>query len=435
MLKQTCFLIGLTWVLILAGPVWAQGPDHSDPTWRAAYWNNTTLSGRPALERDEAALDHDWGSGSPDPSLSPNYFSARWTRYVYETPGTYRFRAISDDGVRVWLDGELIIDEWSEHPAQTFDVDVYLGGGHHLLTVEFYEWEGLAVARLDWALLSQDKETWQAEYYDNPNLSGEPALVRHDPQIDFDWGYGSPEPGIVGTDGFSVRWTGSLDLPAGSYRFVMTVDDGGRLWVNGHHLLEAWRDQAERTYTEEIYLPGGPVPVVMEYYERVERAVARLTWASTGELPPTPAGVIVDDSDPGFVTGGSTTGWRTATEGYDGHLTWTWNNDWARPRYNWARWYPHLEPGRYEVLVFIPERYTTTAAARYWVSHADGYTLRVIDQSIHGDEWVSLGTFDFTGMDTEYVSLSDVTYEPRLTRLIAFDAVKWAPRSNTKGTR
>jgi hypothetical protein len=84
----------------------------------------------------------------------------------------------------------------------------------------------------------------------------------------------------------------------------------------------------------------------------------------------------VDDADQGFVKGGSATGWHTAAEGHGGRLLWTRNNDRVRYNYNWARWYPHLTPGRYEVFVYIPERYSTTSSARYWVSHRDGSTLR-----------------------------------------------------------
>jgi hypothetical protein len=145
---------------------------------------------------------------------------------------------------------------------------------------------------------------------------------------------------------------------------------------------------------------------------------------------PAPTGVvIVDDDDGGFVRSGSPSGWRTVDEGYDGSLTWTRNNNQERVGYNRARWYPGLTEGRYEVLVYIPERYTTTASARYWVSHRDGYTLHIVDQSTHGNRWVSLGTYWFTGtLPYDHVSLSDVTQEPYLSRLIAFDAVKWVPR-------
>ena len=107
---------------------------------------------------------------------------------------------------------------------------------------------------------------------------------------------------------------------------------------------------------------------------------------------------------------------------------WTRNNDRVRPGYNWARWYPTLTPGRYEVLVYVSERHSTTSHARYWVSHFDGYTLKVVNQSANGGRWVSLGTYRFRGTSADYVSLADPTYEPYLSTLIAFDAVRWDPR-------
>ena len=78
--------------------------------------------------------------------------------------------------------------------------------------------------------------------------------------------------------------------------------------------------------------------------------------------------------------------------------------------------------------MFIPYRYTTTSQGRYWVSHSGGYTLRTVNQSTTGDRWVSLGTYWFRGTGDDYVSLSDVSYEPYKSRLIAFDAVQWVPR-------
>ena len=64
MCKKTCILITLILVLTLINPVLAQ-EEHSDPHWQASYWNNTSLSGTPVLQRQETALDHDWGTGSP----------------------------------------------------------------------------------------------------------------------------------------------------------------------------------------------------------------------------------------------------------------------------------------------------------------------------------------------------------------------------------
>ncbi len=425
------FLSSLAAVLLLTNIALAQGPvepQHSDPTWQAAYWNNTFLSGSPVLQRSEAALDYDWGNGSPDAAVNPDRFSARWSRYIDVTPGVYRFTATSDDGIRIWIDNDLIIDQWNDHSPRTFTADKNLASGHHLVVVEFYENGGGAVARVSFAQTT-NIYNWRGEYYNNPTFSGSPALVRDDTQINFNWGDGSPAPGTINADKFSVRWTRTIDLPAGSYRFTLTVDDGSRLWVNNHLLIDTWQDQAARTYTGDIYLPGGPVLLKVEYYENMGGAIIQLAWTSDNKPPTPPAGtVIVDDKDPGFVTGGSATGWRTASEGYNSRLTWTRNNDVERSNYNWARWYPSLAPGRYEVYVYIPERYTTTSRAVYWVSHAEGYTQRVVDQSTNGNRWVSLGAYRFRGTRDDYVSLNDITSEERLTRLIAFDAAKWEPR-------
>ena len=396
-------------------------------SWHASYWNNTTLSGEPVLQRSESALDHNWGVGSPDVTVAADNFSARWTRYVDLPAGLYRFTATSDDGIRVWVDNELIIDMWGIHPARTTSAEKQLNAGEHWIVVEYYEATGLAVAKLSWDVVSATIMDWQAEYYNNMTLSGIPALVRTDALIDFDWGGGSPAPNLVDADQFSVRWTRTLDLPAGDYRFIMTVDDGGRLWVNDHLLIEGWREQAAHTYTGDIHLPGGPVPVRMEYFENGGRATASLSWMLIDPLG-LPVVVIEDDTHPGFVRGGAASGWDTAPEGYGGRLTWTWNHDWERPQYNWARWYPNLLAGEYEVMAYIPDRFTTTSSARYQVKHAAGTTARVIDQSANGGRWVSLGTYWFDGTSDEHVLLSDVTQEPLRSRLIAFDAIKWVPR-------
>lgn len=532
-------------------------PQHTDPDWRAEYWNNTTLSGTPVLVRQEGNLDHNWGSGSPAAAVNSDRFSARWTRYIDVTPGTYRFTAVSDDGVRVFVDGGLVVDGWSEHPPTTFSGTKYLGSGHHLVQVEYFEnggdaqirvsWQqapepiihwkaeffnnmslsgppvlvrddqeinfawgmgapapnvsadvfsarwtqttdftagnyrfrmtvddgarlfvnghllidawkdqapttytgdiylpngpvtmqmeyyenmGEATAKLTWGLVSDEQpiQKWKGEYFNNPFLNGSPSLVRDDADIDFNWGSGSPAPNTIGADQFSVRWTRTLDLPAGAYQFRMRVDDGGRLYVNEQRIIDAWIDQSAREYTTIYTHPGGPVTLRMEYYENGGDAVAQLRWERLADGGTTPGTVIVDDLDPEFVKGGTASGWGTAPEGYNGHLYWTQNNYQTQWGYNWGRWFPVLAPGRYEVFAYIPNRYTTTSQARYWISHAGGYTLRRINQSIYADQWVSLGTYNFRGNNQDYVSLADVTYEPYMSRLVAWDAIKWEPR-------
>jgi hypothetical protein len=333
MFRRISLFLILVVALLLAGTAAAQGPvpQHADATWQASYWNNTALSGNPVLQRSEAAIDNDWGAGFPAAGVNGDQFSARWTRYVEVAAGTYRFSATADDGIRVFVDGVLVINDWSDHAVRTTTADRQLSAGHHLITVEYYENGGDAVAKFSFAPVVAPISNWRGEYFNNMDLSGAPTLVRDDAQVNFSWGTGSPAPGTIGSDNFSARWTRTLNLNAGNYRFTVTADDGVRLWVNNHLLVDAWLVQAARTYTGDIYLPGGNIDVKMEYFENGGQAVAQLSWSnlSGGVTPPPPATgtVIVDDNSTGFVKGGTATSWRTEAQGYGNRLTWTRNND------------------------------------------------------------------------------------------------------------
>ena len=77
--------------------------------------------------------------------------------------GTYRFIATSDDGIRVYVDNRLVIDQWYDHPAQTFTADVSLTAGHHLAVVEYYENMGYAVAKVSWAPAPVPPHNWRGK--------------------------------------------------------------------------------------------------------------------------------------------------------------------------------------------------------------------------------------------------------------------------------
>jgi hypothetical protein len=348
----------------------------------------------------------------------------RWTRSMDIQPGTYRFVVISDDGVRVYVDGQPVINEWHDHPRRTYQAERYLAGGPHEIVVEYYEHTEVAAVAFSMTRTSTPQGEWLGEYYGNRWLGGAPAFTRSDPAIDFDWGYGSPGGGLP-RDNFSVSWRRTIDFEPGSYRFTTTTDDGVRLWVGDQLLIDQWHDQPATSHAGAVYLSGAQ-PVRMEMYEHTGVAEARLQWTRLNDGQS--GVVVVDDGDPGFVKGGTASAWRHVTGGRGGWFYWTWNNDRVRSGYNWVRWYPDVGPGRYEVSVFVPEGRVRTSAARYWVSHRGSYTLRRVDQSANGGRWVSLGTYWFDGTRKDYVSLADVTYEPYLSRSVAFDAVKWESR-------
>ncbi|WP_432993160.1 PA14 domain-containing protein [Dactylosporangium sp. CA-233914] len=121
--------------------------------YTAEYFDNPTLAGVPAVTRQDEKVDFDWGDGSPDPAIPADHFSARWTRTAQLGAGTYRFSATGDDGIRVKLDGNVIVDGWSDHSPTTYTADIPIAAGQHTITVEYYENGGGALARFSQTLV------------------------------------------------------------------------------------------------------------------------------------------------------------------------------------------------------------------------------------------------------------------------------------------
>lgn len=264
--------------------------------WNARFWNNRTLSGNPALTRTDSNINFDWGAGSPAPEVNPDNFSAEWRQTINVPAGTYRFTATTDDGMRIFVDNTIVIESWFDSQVRTITADVFLGAGNHDVRVEYYEAGGVAVAKVNIALVSgppqPPSDAWQGAYFNNVNLAGTPVLVRNDANLNFNWGFGSPAPGVQ-ADFFSARWSRTLNLDPGRYRFTTVADDGVRLSVNGVRVLDQWRVQAATAFTVDVDVPGGATPVVMEYFENTQLAEARLTWtriSGGGVTPPPPTG-------------------------------------------------------------------------------------------------------------------------------------------------
>jgi cytochrome c peroxidase len=116
------------------------------------YYNNTSLSGTAALTRT-GNIDFNWGSGAPGTGVNSNNFSIRWSgRVQAPASGTYRFQTVSDDGIRVWVNGVQLINNWTAHSATTNTSSGInlLAGTRYTITVEFYEAGGQAEVRLRW---------------------------------------------------------------------------------------------------------------------------------------------------------------------------------------------------------------------------------------------------------------------------------------------
>lgn len=281
----------LSWAQIGSPPTQPPVPG----SWRGEYYNGTTPGGSPLLVRDDPAISFNWGQGSPAPNIPSDRFSARWTRTVNLNAGRYRFNVFTDDGVRLWVNGQLLIDQWHDAQGRGYSAEVDLPGGTTSLQMDYFENIGDAQANLSWSQISGSVTqppvpgSWLGQYYNGTNPgSGSPLLVRDDPAINFNWGLGSPAANIP-SDRFSVRWTRTVNLAAGRYRFTVLADDGVRLWVNNALIIDEWHDAQGRTYSAERDLPGGTTTLQMDYYENIGDARANLSWVqlSGTTTPPT----------------------------------------------------------------------------------------------------------------------------------------------------
>lgn len=119
----------------------------------ARYFSNADFSGH-RVRRIDPDLDFDWGTSSPHPSIGANTFSARWMAWLTApTTGSYTLHVTADDGVRVWIDGQLVIDHWQDNPGTPVSGGpIYLGKGRrYALRVDHYENQGASRIKLSWS--------------------------------------------------------------------------------------------------------------------------------------------------------------------------------------------------------------------------------------------------------------------------------------------
>ena len=266
------------------------------PQFRGEYFNNATLAGAPSVVRNDKTIDFNWGVGWPDPKINADNFSVRWTRTLLFNTGTFRLTARADDGIRVFVDNVLIIDEWHAASGATFTKDVTLATGNHTFRVEYFEATGSASAFFTWARVDGTSggptptpisggtpppggSAWTACYFANVNrdVSGQPTLCRFEPAIAINWGAGSPDP-LITSDLFAARWTSTQVFQAGTYRFFALVDDGVRVYVDDKLVIDEWFEHAGTTIFGDATLTAGAHALKVEYFEFGHTAQIYVWW-------------------------------------------------------------------------------------------------------------------------------------------------------------
>lgn len=266
-------------------PMLAPAPICPAGQWAADYFTGTTLAGAPTRSECVPAVDLNWFHGSPA-DLPADGFSARFTTTIDEGAGTYQFQATSDDGVRVLVDGKVVIDRW--HPADGTELyagEVELADGPHQVVVEYYEADGGSQVHVDWVKDAAARPgEWLAEYYTGTDLAGSPAALADLDELTLDWGHGGPA-GLP-TNDFSARFSTVLDDGAGTYEFLARADDGVRVYVDGETVIDEWHPSGGTdVYTGQVDLTDGPHDVVVEYYEASGGALVEVSWVKDATTP------------------------------------------------------------------------------------------------------------------------------------------------------
>ncbi len=127
----------------------------------AAYYPNTAYSG-PAVTRTDATVNFDWSTGqaAPYPGFGKNNFGVRWSGQVQaQFSETYTFYTTSDDGVRLFVDGKRLINNFTAHPATENSGTIALVAGRKYdIWLDYFEGTGGATAKLSWSSPSTPKQ-------------------------------------------------------------------------------------------------------------------------------------------------------------------------------------------------------------------------------------------------------------------------------------
>jgi uncharacterized protein YraI len=119
--------------------------------WTAQYFNNTGLSGAPVFTTSAPnGVNFNWGTGSPDATVQVDNFSARFTSIQFFNAGVYEFIAVSDDGIRVQIDGVTVLDRFQPRVLTEDRFQQTLTAGTHAITVEYVEFGDQAIVQFQW---------------------------------------------------------------------------------------------------------------------------------------------------------------------------------------------------------------------------------------------------------------------------------------------
>jgi len=133
-------------------PVFLLTPDKKESGLQAEYFNNVELKGKPVITKIDKTLDYAWDNTSPAPEIGVNNFSIRFSGYIKaDKSKECTLYTLSDDGIRVYIDEKLVINNWNNHGPM---YDVYKldlkAGKEQKIVIEYFQSGGGAAFQLGW---------------------------------------------------------------------------------------------------------------------------------------------------------------------------------------------------------------------------------------------------------------------------------------------
>lgn len=269
---------------------------------RGEYYDNMDFTIFRTIKVD-SNINFEWGEGCPEELAGVDTYSIRWTGEVQPRYSeTYTFYTSTDDGVRLWVNNVLLIDEWKSQGITEYSGAINLTAGQkYEIRMEYYEHVRGASAKLMWSSKSQEKEIipssqlyhldkplppqpdngLRAEYFEGVELKNL-KLKKTDTAIDFNWPDQPPVGEITGQR-YSVRWTGKIQTRySEEYTFHTFVDDGVRLWIDNVLIIDKWaRQKGEMEWSGKIVLKAGrQYDIKIEYFNDGGPASVKLMWSS-----------------------------------------------------------------------------------------------------------------------------------------------------------
>jgi beta-glucosidase len=256
------------------------------PGLKAEYFQGRELQGAAIVTRVDSDVNFDFNATDPAPGLGREDFSIRWTGFLKpKQSGTYQLGVTGDDGYRLWLDGKLLVEDWSTHAPSTKTTSIELKKGHkYALKLEYFQGGGGAVARLIWSPPGGDPLKQALANLKKPDVVIAVVGINSDLE---------GEESAVDLPGFKGGDRTSLDLPSEEDNLLEAIKAQGKplvvVLMNGSALAVNWANQNANAILEAWYPGEEGGAAVAETIAGLNNPAGRLPvtfYKSVDQLPP-----------------------------------------------------------------------------------------------------------------------------------------------------